>query len=65
MSQRLVLEILQDIGEGRSKDIAEEARKRYPNTTLHKYVSNPLNKLEKRGEIEKVGNIWRIPKKEK
>lgn len=66
MSQEDVLNILRDIdGVGTSKDIKILAKKKFPSRTLHLYVNDRLKKLERSGKIERVGELWKIKKKQK
>ena len=53
MSQKLVLELLIDLG-GRATigKISSLARERYPDATLHTYVGFQLRKLRKWGTVD-------------
>jgi len=56
MSQEDVLLILKDSGgEATTKQIREDAKKKYPNRTLYMYVSDRLYKLKKWNIIIKDG----------
>lgn len=64
MSQEDVLKILKYLkGEATTKEIKEEARKRYRERTLFLYVIDRLKKLEKNKEIEQKEGKWKIKKK--
>lgn len=61
MSQRDVYEILKELGgKATTKEIREFAKKKYPNCSLHTYVSTRLSALEKHGCIKKEKDIWLI-----
>ncbi len=61
MSQDLVRQLLAELG-GRatSSQIRELAKKRFPDATLHTYVSKRLSQMEKWGKVRKSGNIWEL-----
>jgi DNA-binding HxlR family transcriptional regulator len=63
MSQSIVLELLNELGGVASlKEIRALAKKKYPDTTLHSYISDRLRKLEKWGTVKrKIENskiVW-------
>ncbi len=65
MSQSIVLELLNELGGVASlKEIRALAKKKYPDATLHSYISDRLRKLEKWGtikrEIQNSKIIWRV-----
>jgi len=59
MSQTVIRQLLSDLG-GRATtaQIRELAKNRYPNATLHTYVSKRLQAMEKWGEVRKEGTYW-------
>ena len=68
MSQHDIFIILKELGgEATSGEIKELAQKKFPTRTLHQYVANRLNKLEKKGYVKKLsgggrrtGGTWKI-----
>lgn len=53
MSQKVVYQLLKELGgTATRKQISELAFKKYPNLTLHQYVSDRLLKLRKWGIID-------------
>jgi len=62
MSQRTVYELLKELG-GRatSRQISELALKKYPDYSLHSYVSERLRKLRNWGHVKKnEDGTWEI-----
>jgi hypothetical protein len=46
MSQRIILELLRELGgKGTTRQIEELAKKKYPDASLDQYVNDRLNKL--------------------
>lgn len=63
MSQKEIYIILKELGgEATTKEIKEVAKKKFPNCTLHLYVTDRLKKLEKWGIVKRVENSWKIVK---
>lgn len=65
MSQTEVYTILVEFGgSATSSEIRDAAKNKFPNLTLHTYVTNRLRKLEKNGYVisDTVGNsiVWTI-----
>jgi Fe2+ or Zn2+ uptake regulation protein len=55
MSQNKVYQILKDLGgEASSSEIIEEARQRYPESTLHRYVTVRLRALERKDIVDEI-----------
>lgn len=53
MSQKIVFELLKELGGvATRKQISELAKKKYPDLTLHQYVSDRLLKLKNWGYVE-------------
>lgn len=66
MSQEKVFKILEELGgKARFSDIANLAREKYPNATLHQYIGGVLKKLEKWGYAERKNGFWVTKKKYK
>ena len=53
MSQKIILQLLRELG-GRAtrKQIADLARKKYPDATLYSYVGLPLRRLQRWGLVD-------------
>lgn len=47
MSQKIVLELLRELGRATTGEVGRLARERYPDSSLCQYVSDRLNKLRK------------------
>ena len=62
MSQKLVYELLKDLGgTASSKQIREFAKMKYPELSLYTYVTNRLNRLRKWGYVRKnPDGTWSI-----
>ena len=55
MSQKLIWEILKELGGvATTKQVRELAKRKYPDATLWQYVFNRLHKLEYNGYVERV-----------
>lgn len=64
MSQKEVYEILKSLG-GRAttREIRDEAHRRFPTLTLYSYVTNRLRRLEKKGIVRETAGMWKIVSK--
>jgi transcription initiation factor TFIID TATA-box-binding protein len=65
VSQKIIFEILQELGgEANITQIKEVAKREYPHRTLDDYISNRLASLEKKGFVSKKqnksGGVWKI-----
>ena len=63
---RLLLDSLR--GEATHSELSQAARKRYPNRTLHSYVTQLLKSMEKKGYVEKIKDesnrtVWKLTQK--
>lgn len=57
MSQKKIYEIIKSCGGKVSRrTITNIVNEKYPNTTMHVYISNRLTKLEEKGVIKKFKN---------
>lgn len=65
MSQKKIYDLLQELGgTAFPRQIAELAKRKYPDATLHTYVSNRLQKLHKWGYVNKnADGSWSIIEK--
>ncbi len=68
MSQEEVYKILKDLGGfATTKEIREEAKRKFPNLSLHMYVYRRLKKLEKYGFVKRIAGYkktkWKIVRK--
>lgn len=61
MSQKLVLELLRELGRATTGEVGRLARERYPDSSLYQYVSDRLQKLHKWGIVDKDKNgFWSV-----
>lgn len=61
MSQKIVFEILQELGgEASTTQIKEIAKEKYSRRSIGDYISNRLASLEKKGFVSKNGEVWEI-----
>lgn len=55
MSQQKIYEVINSCGGKASRRmITDIVKEKYPNTTMHVYISNRLKRLEKKGIIKKI-----------
>lgn len=61
MSQENVRKILKSLGgEASTSEIAEDARRAYPDRTLHTYVGDLLKRLQEKGFVERTDKMWKL-----
>jgi hypothetical protein len=59
VSQTIVLQLLKKLGKAKTKQVAALASELYPDSSLHNYVGDRLNKLKKWGYVDKDENgLW-------
>lgn len=61
MSQKTVLALLRQAGPSTTRELSKLAKERFPNSSLHLYCGDRLNKLHKWGMVEKdAKGVWHI-----
>jgi hypothetical protein len=63
LSQRLVLELLKELGgTAKTRKISELARSKYPDSCLYEFVGHKLERLASWGYVyhDRINGIWSI-----
>ena len=63
MSQRVVLELLKELGgKAKTREVSNLAKIRYPESCLHEFVGHKLERLAAWGYVhhDRVNNMWLV-----
>ena len=63
MSQRIVLELLEELGgTAKTREISELARSKYPDSCLYEFVGHKLERLDSCGYVyyDRINGIWYV-----
>ena len=63
MSQRVVLELLKELGgKAKTREVSNLAKIRYPESRLHEFVGHKLERLAAWGYVrhDRINNMWLV-----